>query len=76
MTDDTRIEILKSLRSQWLTVEQMAFEFGAAVPCIRRWLRAAQANGVVASRLRQKPEGKNGVAPAEFAVTRDWGGVA
>lgn len=76
MTADKMLEASKALRSQWLTAEALVFECGASVPSIRRYLRAGMAHGFLVSRQADKPEGKCGYAPAEFAVSKSWGGIA
>lgn len=76
MTADKMMEASKALRSQWLTAEALVFEVGASVPSTRRYLRAGMAHGFLVSRQADKPEGKCGCAPAEYTVSKAWGGSA
>jgi transposase len=76
VSPDNFLETLKRLRTEWLTIDEITIEFGCHYGTAVKWVRAAMANGMLASKQGDKPEGRRGVPPAVYAVTRAWGGCA
>lgn len=69
-------EALKSMRSEWLTIDQVRVEARSTPNTTKVWLAELIAQGIVRSKLGEKREGRVGPVPSLYAVTREWGGVA
>lgn len=76
VSPDNFIGALKTLRTEWLTIDEITIEFGCAYGTAVKWVRAAMAHGMLVSTQGDKPEGRNGFPPAVYAVTKAWGGCA
>lgn len=69
-------EALKAMRSNWLTIEQIRQEARSTPNTTRLWIAELVAQGVLHTRTGEKADDRNGFAPAVYAVTKEWGGVA
>lgn len=67
-------ELVKLCRAMWLTAPQVAEAVGWSVETAARWCREWEAQGILVSRPGPKPA--RGIAPKEFALSAQWGGVA
>lgn len=76
MTPGRLFDVLKTMRTEWLTMREIGIELRAHKNTAKVWVREAMAQGVLRSKLAEKQEGRIGPPPSLYAVTREWGGVA
>ncbi|MFT3819859.1 MAG: hypothetical protein QM750_19975 [Rubrivivax sp.] len=69
-------ELLKLLRSQWLTREQIRGELRCSDTTLRSWLDALHAQGLVSERPSEPSPRRLGPRPKVYALTKPWGGIA
>lgn len=68
------IELLKALRSDWLTVREVSEHVGLHTHACRRWLHELEDSGVATSRRRERDEPQCGGYGREYTLTRAFGG--
>lgn len=70
-------DILKLLRSQALTREEVAKFFGVQVRAAEHWLAEMVVQGlVVEARQERSPDGGRGAMPLVYRLAPEWGGPA
>jgi len=67
-------ELFKVCRSFWLNVGQVAEQVGWSFETADRWCKEWEAQGILVSRPGPKPA--RGYPAKEYALAREWGGVA
>lgn len=68
------MELLKAMRSQRLSVQELASTTGLHNHTVYRWLKVLLEHGLV-DETRSKATCR-GRAPALYAVSKQWGGAA
>lgn len=69
-------ELFKVARSEWLTRAEIADRVGVHINTVNRWVPELEAHGILQQRPRDKYRSAWLKQPAEFALAREWGGVA
>jgi len=67
----TVCDLMKALRSEWLTVEGLVKSSGLSEQTTRKWVEELEAQGFIVAR---KPAGVR--MAREFTLSAYWGGVA
>lgn len=69
------VDILKATRASWLTADEIGDEVGTSYRATRTWTEELTAQGVLKQREREKPIHRPGVAPREYRLASQWGGL-
>ena len=67
----TVCDLMKALRSEWLTVDGLVKSSGLSEQTTRKWVEELEAQGFIVAR---KPAGRR--VAREFTLSAYWGGVA
>lgn len=67
-------DVLKALRSQWLTIPELASEIESQPKTVRYLLQTDLIpHGIIVSRVGKRRR-RSGIAPMEYHVSTHWGG--
>jgi len=72
----TSCEILKALRSRWMTRDELRVELQQGYETVKGWVEEFVDQGICIKRSRALSEPVRGLPPAEYTISPEWGGSA